>query len=145
MNKRNIAILTLIVIGLLASLAAAVPPPDDYDLDRILTAIRQQESGGEKNPNEAVGDNGASLGSFQISRDYWIDALDYDPSIGGEYEDEHRGELGEDEHDSTESGTPVDRFRDLGDDRADGLIPVGLNVARFSARLLFCCNWESWN
>ena len=37
--------------------------------------------------NEAVGDNGASLGSFQISRAYWIDALDYDPSIGGEYED----------------------------------------------------------
>ena len=87
MTKRNIAIFILIVLGLLASLAAAVPPPDDYDLDRILTAIRQQESGGEKNPNEAVGDNGASLGSFQISRPYWIDALDYDPSIGGEYED----------------------------------------------------------
>lgn len=87
MNKRNIAILTLIVIGILASLAAAVPPPDDYDLDRILTAIRKQESGGEKRPNEAVGDNGTALGSFQISRDYWIDALDHDPSIGGEYED----------------------------------------------------------
>lgn len=87
MTKRNIAILTLIVLGLLASLAAAVPPPDDYDLDRILTAIRQQESGGEKNPNEAVGDNGASLGSFQISKAYWIDALEHDPSIGGEYED----------------------------------------------------------
>lgn len=87
MTKRNIAIFILIVLGLLASLAAAVPPPDDYDLDRILTAIRQQESGGEKNPNEAVGDNGASLGSFQISRPYWIDALDHDPSIGGEYED----------------------------------------------------------
>jgi hypothetical protein len=87
MTKRNIAITILIVTGLLATLAAAVPPPDDYDLDRILTAIRQQESGGEKNPNEAVGDNGASLGSFQISRAYWIDALDYDPSIGGEYED----------------------------------------------------------
>lgn len=87
MNKRNIAILTLIVIGILASLAAAVPPPADYDLDRILTAIRKQESGGEKRPNEAVGDNGTSLGSFQISRAYWIDALDHDPSIGGEYED----------------------------------------------------------
>lgn len=87
MNKRNIAIFTLIVLGLLATLAAAVPPPDDYDLDRILTAIRKQESGGEKRPNEAVGDNGTSLGSFQISRAYWIDALEHDPSIGGEYED----------------------------------------------------------
>lgn len=87
MTKRNIAILTLIVIGILASFAAAVPPPDDYDLDRILTAIRKQESGGEKRPNEAVGDNGTSLGSFQISRDYWTDALDHDPSIGGKYED----------------------------------------------------------
>lgn len=87
MTKRNIAIFILIVLGLLASLAAAVPPPDDYDLDRILTAIRKQESGGEKRPNEAVGDNGTSLGSFQISRAYWIDALEYDPSIGGEYED----------------------------------------------------------
>lgn len=87
MNKRNIAILTLIVIGLLASLAAAVPPPADYDTDRILDAIRLQETGGEKDPANAVGDKGKSIGPFQIQRGYWQDAIDYDPSIGGKYED----------------------------------------------------------
>ena len=87
MTKRNIAILTLIVLGLLASLAAAVPPPADYNTDRILDAIRLQETGGEKDPANAVGDKGKSIGPFQIQRGYWQDAIDYDPSIGGKYED----------------------------------------------------------
>ncbi len=32
MNKRNITIITLIVIGLLATLAAAVPPPKNLEM-----------------------------------------------------------------------------------------------------------------
>ena len=87
MSKRNITIITLIVIGLLATLAAAVPPPSDYNTDRILDAIRQVETGGCKNPSEAVGDGGKAIGPFQIHKAYWQDAVEHDPSIGGVYAD----------------------------------------------------------
>ncbi len=87
MTKRNITIITLIVIGLLATLAAAVPPPSDYNTDRILHAIRVVETGGESDPTNAVGDKGKSIGPFQIQRGYWQDAIEHDPSIGGVYED----------------------------------------------------------
>lgn len=33
------------------------------------------------------GDNGRSLGPLQISKACWIDATEYDKSIGGKYED----------------------------------------------------------
>lgn len=87
MKNRLIIVAALISAFLNATIAIAVPPPKGYDIDRILNAIRVQESAGQKNPNEAVGDNGASLGSYQISRAYWKDALKQDPSIGGKYED----------------------------------------------------------
>jgi hypothetical protein len=87
MNKRNITIITLIVLGILASLAAAVPPPSGYDTDRILHAIRLTETGGERDPANAVGDGGRAIGPFQIHRGYWQDALEHDPSIGGVYAD----------------------------------------------------------
>lgn len=87
MNKRNITITVLVVLGILASLAAAVPPPSDYNTDRILDAIRQVETGGCKDPANAVGDGGKAIGPFQIHQSYWQDAIDYDPSIGGVYAD----------------------------------------------------------
>jgi hypothetical protein len=87
MNKRNISIFVLIVVGLLATLAAAVPPPSDYDTDRILDAIREVETGGHRDPTNAVGDGGKAIGPYQIHRVYWQDAVQYDPSIGGVYED----------------------------------------------------------
>lgn len=87
MNKRNITIFVLIVFGLLATLAAAVPPPSDYDTDRILDAIREVETGGHPDPTNAVGDGGKAIGPYQIHRVYWQDAIQYDPSIGGVYED----------------------------------------------------------
>lgn len=49
-----------------------------------MEAIRQVESHG--NPN-LVGDNGKAIGSFQIWRTYWQDAVEHDSSIGGKYED----------------------------------------------------------
>jgi hypothetical protein len=84
---RNITIAVLFVVGVLATLAAAVPPPADYNTDRILDAIRQVETGGCKNPSEAVGDGGRAIGPFQIHQGYWADAVQHDPSIGGEYSD----------------------------------------------------------
>jgi hypothetical protein len=86
MNKHIIATI-IIVTGILASLAAAVPPPSDYDTDRILDAIRQVETGGCKDPANAVGDGGRAIGPFQIHQSYWQDAIEYDPSIGGVYAD----------------------------------------------------------
>lgn len=49
-----------------------------------MEAIRQVETRG--NPN-AVGDNGKAIGSYQIWRTYWQDAVEHDKSIGGSYED----------------------------------------------------------
>lgn len=87
LNKRNIAVIALFVVGLLATLAAAVPPPSAYDTDRILDAIRQTETGGEADPANAVGDGGKAIGPFQIHKAYWQDAVEHDPSIGGVYSD----------------------------------------------------------
>lgn len=76
------------IIATLACVYGAVAaPPADYDLDRVLDAIRIVETGGEKDPANAVGDNGRSIGPFQIQRAYWQDALEHDPSIGGTYAD----------------------------------------------------------
>lgn len=86
-NRAKFLIFTLIVLGLMASVASAALPPKDYDLDRILDAIRQVETGGCKDPANAVGDGGRAIGPFQIHRAYWQDALEYDPSIGGVYAD----------------------------------------------------------
>lgn len=43
-------------------------------LDILLDAIRQVESGGDPS---AVGDNGRSLGAYQIGEAYWQDACEY--------------------------------------------------------------------
>jgi len=53
----------------------------------LFNAIREVETGGHPDPNNAEGDRGKSLGSYQISNDYWFDALEKHPEIGGTYED----------------------------------------------------------
>lgn len=50
----------------------------------ILNAICLVESGGRE---DVVGDNGKAIGPYQIHREYWQDALEFDPSIGGKYKD----------------------------------------------------------
>jgi predicted MPP superfamily phosphohydrolase len=57
---------------------------DPMLLSQLIHAIEQVESNGNMN---AVGDNGASIGSFQIGRAYWQDAVEYNPNLGGSYED----------------------------------------------------------
>ena len=37
--------------------------------------MRKVESGGETHPNYAVGDSGRSIGPYQISYGYWLDAV----------------------------------------------------------------------
>lgn len=67
--------------------AMCVPPSSSVDVPRILKAIQKVETGGCKNPSAAIGDNGKAIGPFQIHKVYWQDAVQYDPSIGGKYED----------------------------------------------------------
>ena len=52
-----------------------------YISPQLFYAIQQVETGGESDPENAVGDGGASIGPYQIMQDYWIDAQQYDPSL----------------------------------------------------------------
>lgn len=86
MNFTNLTLST-IVVAVAATSAVAVPPPKGHDTDKILDAIRVTETGGEKDPANAVGDGGKAIGPFQIHYSYWKDAVEFDTSIGGKYSD----------------------------------------------------------
>ena len=47
---------------------------------KLLKAMRKVESGGEKTP-WAVGDSGRSLGPYQITYGYWLDAVRHTPAL----------------------------------------------------------------
>lgn len=49
--------------------------------------LQQCETANEKDPTQAIGDGGDSIGPYQIQLSYWQDAVEYDSNIGGEYED----------------------------------------------------------
>ena len=53
----------------------------------LCYCLYQIETGGCEDPNNAVGDDGTSLGSLQISRGAWQDSTEYDGTIGGTYDD----------------------------------------------------------
>ena len=77
-------------LATILAIAVAVPPPSNpYNAPgrALFDAIRQVESGGAADPGSLLGDSGASLGPYQIQRRAWIDAMKYDPSIGGTYQD----------------------------------------------------------
>jgi len=85
---RTPIIVLLLCSTLLSSVKAhAAPPPAAFDVNRILQAIQQVETGGCKDPSNAVGDGGKAIGAFQIHRAYWQDAVEFDKSIGGVYAD----------------------------------------------------------
>lgn len=52
--------------------------------EKFIKALHMQEASGRMNPPD--GDNGKAIGPFQIWEEYWMDAVDFDPSIGGKYE-----------------------------------------------------------
>lgn len=66
------------------SVCLCVPPSSSTDVDGILRAISKVES---NHKDGAIGDNGKAIGRYQIHKVYWQDAVQYDPSIGGKYED----------------------------------------------------------
>ena len=45
---------------------------------KLFYAIMMVESGGDVN---AVGDNGKSIGAYQIQEGYWRDAVEFNPSL----------------------------------------------------------------
>lgn len=60
----------------------------DADWRKFLDALREVETGGQPNEGrDAVGDGGKALGPYQIHKSYWQDAVDFDKTIGGKYED----------------------------------------------------------
>ncbi len=77
-QKNGFALLTALVMAILAS------PVNAEDHQELLDAICQIESNCD--PSK-VGDNGKAIGAYQIWWVYWKDATDFDPTIGGTYED----------------------------------------------------------
>lgn len=59
-------------------------PAQFYTVDNLLDAMYTVES---KRGKELVGDGGRAIGPYQIWREYWQDAVQFDPSIGGSYKD----------------------------------------------------------
>jgi hypothetical protein len=62
-------------------LALAINPPVGFDPTPILDAIEKVETGGQRDPANAIGDGGKALGPMQIHKVYWLDAVEHDPSL----------------------------------------------------------------
>lgn len=82
MDRRTV-ILSMLAFGCLCcspdrSTEKAVRQP-------LLDALRMVECGDVPNPKD--GDGGKAIGPYQIWQPYWQDATEYDPTIGGQYED----------------------------------------------------------
>jgi hypothetical protein len=75
----------IIQIALAVAMAQRGMPPPGFTHRQILDGIRLVESGGRDDCPD--GDGGRAIGPFQIWRVYWQDALEFDPSIGGAYQD----------------------------------------------------------
>jgi hypothetical protein len=72
------------VIGIIVAmmLYLAVPTTAQAQTwNTFLDAIQKVETGSEKDPNNAVGDNGKALGAYQIWYDYWFDAVEHRPEL----------------------------------------------------------------
>jgi len=72
----------ILAVLLLAVVPAPAAPQVD-ELELLLDAIRVVETGGEPDGGrDALGDQGRSLGPFQIQRSYWLDS-----GVPGSWED----------------------------------------------------------
>lgn len=84
---KSFGILLTVVVFVFLSVLAYGNTNTNTDHRKLLDAIRQVETGGHPNPSEAIGDGGKALGPYQIHRIYWLDAVEFDKSIGGKYTD----------------------------------------------------------
>lgn len=72
------------VIGFIVAMMLYVAVPSSAQAqtwDTFLDAVQKVETGSEKDPNNAVGDNGKALGAYQIWYDYWADAVEHRPEL----------------------------------------------------------------
>ena len=69
------------MIAALLAASLTVPPLAGTDVRRILDTLQAVETGGERDPDAAIGDNGKALGAYQIWRVYWVDACEYDTTL----------------------------------------------------------------
>jgi hypothetical protein len=78
----------LLIILLFSTILFATKQPEIYDTNDInilFDAIIMVESSGGKN---VVGDDGKSLGPYQIQYNYWYDAVEFNSEFDGtKYED----------------------------------------------------------
>ena len=72
-----------IILSCLAMVSTLEGSGSDSSPCKLLGAICKIESNGDCSKIGKVGE----LGCYQIRECFWIDALEYDSSIGGEYED----------------------------------------------------------
>ena len=82
-------ILSTVLLGVPADLKGkpypVLPlPVECYTVDNLLDAMYTVESNRGKN---LVGDGGKAIGPYQIWESYWRDAVEFDLTIGGKYED----------------------------------------------------------
>lgn len=63
--------------------------PQDYEMGDFLKAIATVESNCD---DKAVGDNGKSLGRYQIQKAYWQDAVDHNPILGKKHNGNNKWE-----------------------------------------------------
>ena len=80
----HIRVLIMRWLSLLPLLAFSCADENKATHEDLFYAMAEVESGSDDN---AVGDDGASRGRYMIQRAYWLDATDYDPFIGGSYND----------------------------------------------------------
>ena len=73
-----------VTIGVMGVLGFSVLVPRANGDNTILDAMCIVES---QCDSSKVGDGGDSIGAYQIQYKYWYDAVEFDSSIGGTYED----------------------------------------------------------
>ena len=70
-------LVTILLLACVASGAEVNP--------KFLKVLNQVEASGKS--GVIIGDSGKSRGPFQIHKSYWQDAVSFDKTIGGKYED----------------------------------------------------------
>lgn len=73
------------MISLLLAAVSLAPSPalqETFTWRETLDAIRVVETGGEPDEGRgAIGDNGNALGSYQIWKPFWLDAVEREPAL----------------------------------------------------------------
>jgi hypothetical protein len=90
---RDLAAAGLIGLSALAAPGAETTTPNRPAIHKTMTQHRDDffkklhRVEANKRMHPPKGDGGRAMGPFQIWYDYWADAVKFDPSIGGSYED----------------------------------------------------------